>query len=85
MKIYSVKSHSNDQSITFPDEKSFEEFTSSATKASAIRTRLKKLGHTVGAPNEYEVDASRDGFIKFLNDRHAHESWVVEPVAEKLA
>lgn len=62
----------------------YTEFTSSDAAASKVRTRAKKLGADGIKTKEVEIDPTRSGLIKFLNDLTAHSSWVSASVAEKL-
>ncbi len=87
MKLYETKS------MTVVDDETcegcfhtthFREYASSASDASKARTRLKKLDHEQIVTAEVEIDPTRSGIIKFLNERSAHETWVVDPVTEKL-
>lgn len=66
-------------------ERNYCEFCSSATDASKIRTRLKKLDHHNIVTEEVDVPAKRTDLIRFLNDLTAHPTWVVRVVATKLA
>lgn len=82
MKLYKTESQlegAEDGAISI-----YREFTSSATDASKVRTRLKKLEHEEIKTVEIEIDNSRSGLIKFLNGMSAHPSWVTEPVADAV-
>jgi hypothetical protein len=64
MKLYETKSISG-------DDTNFTEFTSSASDASKVRTKLKGLGHLKPSTQEVEIDPTRAGIIAFLNERMA--------------
>jgi hypothetical protein len=86
MKLYETKSHVVTQ-LEDSDEYEtvhYREYTSSAGDASKARTRLKKLEHESITTTEVEIDTSRAGIIKFLNERSAHATWVVDPTAAAL-
>ena len=57
----------------------YTEFSSSASDASKVRTRLKKADLRKIVTDEIEIGTKRNELIVFLNKLAAHMSWV--PVA----
>lgn len=94
MKLYKTTSHTvipTSSTHAHYETKHYAEWTSSAGDASKVRTRLNKIKgedglreHEDVTTTEVEVDNTRTGLIKFLNEMMAHESWVVAPVTKAV-
>lgn len=83
MKLYETKSFVTDPETNQAVD--YREYSSSASDASKVRTRLKATKvHLEIKTEEVEIDTTRSGIITFLNTRMAHESWAAPAVADKL-